>query len=86
MGGVAVAAHGKIAPEDLTALEGISAAVWWGDEDTARAYRAALAKRDGPIVSLVTGTPDKGHARAERHVCIDTTASGGNAQLLGGNM
>jgi RHH-type proline utilization regulon transcriptional repressor/proline dehydrogenase/delta 1-pyrroline-5-carboxylate dehydrogenase len=26
--------------------------------------------------------PDRGHARLERHVCIDTTASGGNAQLL----
>jgi RHH-type proline utilization regulon transcriptional repressor/proline dehydrogenase/delta 1-pyrroline-5-carboxylate dehydrogenase len=26
--------------------------------------------------------PDAAHVMLERHVCIDTTASGGNAQLL----
>jgi RHH-type proline utilization regulon transcriptional repressor/proline dehydrogenase/delta 1-pyrroline-5-carboxylate dehydrogenase len=26
--------------------------------------------------------PDMGHTHLERHLCIDTTASGGNAQLL----
>ena len=36
----------------------------------------------GPILPLVGGAPDPGHALLERHVCIDTTASGGNAQLL----
>jgi len=30
---------------------------------------------------LIAG-PDAGHAYLERHLCIDTTASGGNAQLL----
>ena len=84
--GVAVTTQGKLAPEALAALDGISAALWWGDEAEARAYRAALAGRKGPILSLITGLPDTGHARAERHVCIDTTASGGNAALLGGNM
>ena len=42
----------------------------------------ALAARDGPLVPLVTGRPDAAHACLERHVCIDTTAAGGNAQLL----
>jgi RHH-type proline utilization regulon transcriptional repressor/proline dehydrogenase/delta 1-pyrroline-5-carboxylate dehydrogenase len=42
----------------------------------------ALARRTGPIVPLVTTAPDTGHACHERHVCIDTTAGGGNAQLL----
>ncbi|EPX79663.1 bifunctional proline dehydrogenase/L-glutamate gamma-semialdehyde dehydrogenase PutA [Salipiger mucosus] len=86
LGGEAVVAQGTVAPEALTSLEGFSAALWWGDAETARACRKALARRDGPIVALVTGTPDTGHARAERHVCIDTTASGGNAALLSGNM
>ncbi|WP_417742623.1 hypothetical protein [Salipiger sp.] len=45
-----------------------------------------LSRCDGPIPSLITGLPDTGHARAERHVCIDTTASGGTAALPGGNM
>ena len=42
----------------------------------------ALAQRPGPIVPLITQTPDRAHALTERHLCIDTTASGGNAQLL----
>ncbi|SDE31382.1 L-proline dehydrogenase /delta-1-pyrroline-5-carboxylate dehydrogenase [Salipiger thiooxidans] len=86
LGGVAVVSHGKVPPEALAEVEGFSAAIWWGDEANGRAYRQALARRDGPILTLVTGKPDRGHARAERHVCIDTTASGGNAALLGGNM
>ena len=86
LGGVAVTAHGKIAPQVLATLKGISAALWWGGASEAATYRQALAGREGPILTLITGAPDKGHARAERHVCIDTTASGGNAALLGGNM
>ncbi|MCZ8153772.1 MAG: hypothetical protein O9292_15440, partial [Rhodobacteraceae bacterium] len=57
-------------------------AVWWGGVEAGRAYAQALAGRAGPILPLIGGQPDRGHARLERHVCIDTTASGGNAQLL----
>ncbi len=85
-GGIAVCAQGKVPPGMLAQLGGFSAALWWGDDESARAYRTALSRRDGPILALITGAPDKGHARAERHVCIDTTASGGNAALLGGHM
>ncbi|WP_136439610.1 bifunctional proline dehydrogenase/L-glutamate gamma-semialdehyde dehydrogenase PutA [Pacificoceanicola onchidii] len=84
MGGQAVAATGTLAPEVLETLGGFSSAIWWGDVENARAYRQALAKRDGAILTLITGAPDRGHARAERHVCIDTTAAGGNAALLAG--
>jgi RHH-type proline utilization regulon transcriptional repressor/proline dehydrogenase/delta 1-pyrroline-5-carboxylate dehydrogenase len=42
-----------------------------------------LSQRTGPILPLITGQPDVGHALEERHICIDTTASGGNAALLG---
>ena len=84
LGGQAVAATGHVAPEALTTLSGTSGALWWGDEDTARAYAKALSERDGPILPLVTGAPDTGHACHERHVCVDTTAAGGNAALLGG--
>ena len=48
----------------------------------ARGYARALAQRKGPILPLITDHPDHGHAVQERHTCIDTTASGGNAQLL----
>jgi len=31
---------------------------------------------------LITSMPDLGHVVHERHLCIDTTAAGGNASLL----
>lgn len=83
LGGIAVKAEGGIAPDWLADLAS-EGAIWWGDDATARALRAELASRKGPILPLITGMPDKGHACHERHVCVDTTASGGNAQLLSG--
>jgi RHH-type transcriptional regulator, proline utilization regulon repressor / proline dehydrogenase / delta 1-pyrroline-5-carboxylate dehydrogenase len=78
LGGLAVDAAG-LDPADLTRLTGFSGAIHWGD---ARAHGQALAARPGPILPLITGMPDAAHVLLERHVCIDTTASGGNAQLL----
>ncbi len=83
-GGNAVAVAETLAPEALGQLNGFSGVIWWGDEGTAQTYRSALARRSGVILPLITGAPDKGHALAERHVCIDTTAAGGNAALLAG--
>jgi len=84
LGGIAVQATGHVAPEALTTMGGLSGALWWGDETTARAYAQALSRRAGPILPLIAGQPDTGHALHERHVCVDTTAAGGNAALLGG--
>ncbi|MEO0866776.1 MAG: hypothetical protein AAFY39_19850, partial [Pseudomonadota bacterium] len=56
--------------------------IWWGDMETARTMEQTLARRTGPIVPLITGQPDRAHVLHERHVCVDTTASGGNAALL----
>ena len=42
-----------------------------------------LKNNDDAIMPLITSQPDPGHAHEERHICIDTTASGGNAALLG---
>ncbi|MBM3614861.1 MAG: bifunctional proline dehydrogenase/L-glutamate gamma-semialdehyde dehydrogenase PutA [Alphaproteobacteria bacterium] len=81
LGGHAVEAPG-LDPSALTRLTGFSGALWWGDTDGARARARALAARKGPILPLIGTLPDKAHAMLERHVCIDTTASGGNAQLL----
>ncbi|CUJ14114.1 bifunctional proline dehydrogenase/L-glutamate gamma-semialdehyde dehydrogenase PutA [Cognatishimia activa] len=84
LGGRAVAASGLLCPNDLVKLQGFSGVLWWGTEESARAYEAALAERGGPIIPLIVGKPDEARARSERHVCVDTTASGGNAALLGG--
>jgi len=72
------------APESLTQSQGFSAALYWGGATAARAYARALAARSGPILPLITGMPDAAHCFHERHICIDTTAAGGNAQLLAG--
>ncbi len=82
LGGVAVAVAGALPPDALARLDGMSCVLWWGGDG--RDYARALSKRDGPIVPLVTAAPDGGHALVERHVCIDTTAAGGNAALLAG--
>jgi hypothetical protein len=84
LGGVAVAATGRVEPEALVSLTGLSGALWWGDATKSRAYAAALSQRDGPILPLITGAPDTGHALHERHVCVDSSAAGGNAALLSG--
>ncbi|MCF2904610.1 bifunctional proline dehydrogenase/L-glutamate gamma-semialdehyde dehydrogenase PutA [Octadecabacter sp. CECT 8868] len=66
---------------DLTQVE-CAAVVWNGDATLARRFEQALAKRAGPIVPLITGALDAGHVLHERHICVDTTAAGGNAALL----
>ena len=80
LGGAAVEAPG-LPPAALATLTGFAGALHWGPLDAARPFAQALAGRTGPILPLIA-TPDAGHVRLERHVCIDTTASGGNAQLL----
>ena len=73
---------GTIAPDVLTALSGIDIVAAAGTSDWTRALRIALARRDGPIVPLATGIIGPDRYVSERHLCIDTTAAGGNASLL----
>ncbi|RLJ60539.1 L-proline dehydrogenase /delta-1-pyrroline-5-carboxylate dehydrogenase [Litoreibacter meonggei] len=68
--------------EEVATTPDISGVLWFGDADTARRIRRDLASRDGPILQLITEAPRPCDTLAERHVCIDTTASGGNAALL----
>jgi len=84
LGGRVVVPDGELSPGDLEGLPPFGAALFWGEEATGRAYARALAEREGPIVPLVTGRPDTAHAHFERHLCVDTTAAGGNASLLAG--
>lgn len=70
-----------VEPGELTHLEGFAAVLHWGSETEQRAVRQALADREGPILPLIVSDDPLMLVR-EEHVCIDTTASGGNAQLL----
>lgn len=83
LGGIPVIVEGKIDPQWLTDLQNFAGAVWWGEGETGRPLARALAARKGAIIPLI-GAIDKGHTVLERHLCIDTTASGGNAALLSG--
>ncbi|MDJ0684537.1 MAG: bifunctional proline dehydrogenase/L-glutamate gamma-semialdehyde dehydrogenase PutA [Alphaproteobacteria bacterium] len=77
------ALNGVLKPEALATLRGFTAVLSWGAEPELRAIRRALADRTGPILPLITGGEEGISAlHLERHVCIDTTAAGGNASLL----
>ncbi|TCD15477.1 bifunctional proline dehydrogenase/L-glutamate gamma-semialdehyde dehydrogenase PutA [Oricola cellulosilytica] len=71
--------------EALSTLHGIDAVMLWSDAEDLRAVRQALASRDGPLVPLITEEEPGMRLRTERHICIDTTAAGGNAALLAAN-
>ena len=82
LGGNAIVVSGHINESDMIALNGINGVVYWGED--ARDVAIALSQRDGPILPLITGRPEITHVMHERHLCVDTTASGGNAALLAG--
>lgn len=82
-GGAAVQANGQIDATTLATGPAYGGVLWWGDTEMARALERALAARNGAIIPLITGMPDRAHATVEQHVCVDVTASGGNAALLG---
>ena len=73
---------GALSAELLQELTGFDAVVSWADAATLRALRQALANRPGALVPLVTDEDFGDRCHLERHVCVDTTASGGNAALL----
>ncbi len=76
------ALDGTVSAETLTELDGISSVAAAGASDWTRELRVALAKREGPVVPLETQTVAPTRYVVERHLCIDTTAAGGNASLL----
>ena len=81
-GCVGVPVEGRLKPGALEMLEGFGAVMLSAAPDDLRPYRIALARRSGPILPLIHRAGDDFALMLERHVCVDTTASGGNAQLL----
>ncbi len=76
--------EGVLDREMLAHLDNIDGVALWSTKDDLQKARIALAARKGAIIPLMTSR-DMAHACAiERHICIDTTASGGNATLLAG--
>lgn len=73
---------GLLEPADLEFLDPLDGLAWSGEMDDLRALRSALAARDGAIIPLITRAISPERYVSERHLCIDTTAAGGNATLL----
>ena len=71
---------GTIAVDDLCLIENLDAVVSWSCELVE--LRRALADREGPIVHLLNEKNFEAWLILERHVCIDTTAAGGNSALM----
>ena len=74
--------NGQLDPKQIETLQGFDLIVHWGDTGDQQEIRKALAMRNGPLIALATGADLAERCRIERHVCIDTTAAGGNASLL----
>jgi RHH-type proline utilization regulon transcriptional repressor/proline dehydrogenase/delta 1-pyrroline-5-carboxylate dehydrogenase len=66
----------------LASLENVDVVALWSNPTDQSAARQALAQRKGPLIPLVCGDDLNERCRMERHICVDTTAAGGNAQLL----
>ncbi len=77
-----VAINGQLMPEALLAASGFHAVASAANNQTLRAYRMALAQRDGALLPLITEQQTAERFVIERHLCIDTTAAGGNASLI----
>ncbi|MHA6324313.1 bifunctional proline dehydrogenase/L-glutamate gamma-semialdehyde dehydrogenase PutA [Roseivivax sp. CAU 1753] len=81
-GAPVVALDGTVDPDTLKTVGGISLVAAAGTSDWTRALRLALSEADGPIIPLVVDAIAPERYVIERHLCVDTTAAGGNAKLL----
>lgn len=66
----------------LAELTGFDGVVLWSSDQEQTTARIALASRSGPILPLFSERHFGERCQIERHICIDTTAAGGNAALL----
>lgn len=76
------ALDGYLPRELLTQLSGFCVVALFGQQDDALSARRSLAQRKGKIIPLICSNNLAQACRLERHVCVDTTAAGGNAALL----
>ncbi|MGO1463683.1 MAG: bifunctional proline dehydrogenase/L-glutamate gamma-semialdehyde dehydrogenase PutA, partial [Oleiphilaceae bacterium] len=74
--------EGQLEPEALATVNGFEAVVSCAEKPVLRKYRQALAKRDGALLPLITEHTLDQRFVIERHLCVDTTAAGGNASLI----
>ncbi|WP_166263508.1 bifunctional proline dehydrogenase/L-glutamate gamma-semialdehyde dehydrogenase PutA [Marinobacter caseinilyticus] len=77
-----VGIEGLLQPDALATATGFEAVVSCAEPALLKEYRLALAKRDGALLPLITEHTLDQRFVIERHLCVDTTAAGGNASLI----
>ncbi len=81
--GLPVAAiSGQLDPSVFAQVNGFHAVSCRGQNAYLSAVRRYLALRDGPLLPLIVNPKAWERFVIERHLCIDTTAAGGNASLI----
>lgn len=75
-------AEGVLDNAALATVAGIDAVAYAAQREAVRPLAQALAARDGPLITPITDRIEPERYVLERHLCIDTTAAGGNASLL----
>jgi RHH-type proline utilization regulon transcriptional repressor/proline dehydrogenase/delta 1-pyrroline-5-carboxylate dehydrogenase len=78
LGGVGISADGDLPPDALTTLTPLAGVIWWGDAATARALESALSARDGKIIALITGQPDRVSHRGTTWEVTQADGAGNN--------
>ena len=76
------ALSGLVARDHLSKLNGFAAVALWSDDADQKQVRLALAARHGALIPLLASREMGRWCKLERHICVDTTAAGGNASLL----
>ena len=75
-------ACGDIKVVNAIDLKQIDSIALFDDEAAQRAWQAKLAAHDGLVIPLMASIHDVAALVHEVHICTDTTAAGGNAELL----
>lgn len=77
-----VGAEGRLEPGAVETVAGFEAIVSCAKPTLLKPYRQALMKRSGALLPLITEHKLDQRYVIERHICVDTTAAGGNASLI----
>lgn len=75
---------GCLAADALGTLSAFDGVAFYGPDDALLEMRKVLAGRDGKLIPLFSEDDLAQRCQLERHICINTTAAGGNASLLAG--
>lgn len=73
---------GQLEPTAITNAENFTAVCCNANTASLKIIRKALAARQGELLPLITEFDQPERFVIERHLCIDTTAAGGNASLI----